>query len=769
MGVMRRIIDAIMTRTATAPNLDPGFWRFGSPLFRDPRKVDGYTQNPWGYGGIGKIAEAVMSVPARAYTGDAADPQPLPDSHPLAAFLESPNPQCSAAELWERTTTELFRFGAVAWVLIGKAGRMTRPEYPTEAWLLAASRIKAVDKDGKAVGDRIGARIANWETTDGTLFAPHEVILFALPSCLAPLSAAHAAVRSNSAAEEWNAAFLENGADPGGWIKVPGSITPDQEKQILGKWNDDHGGPSKRGRTAIVKNGADFIPNPRTQKDIDYIEGLRWSRDEILAALGVPKAMLSITDDLNYATAVAQRRVFWESRVLPLLSRYRDAIYTQCLKQVDPAVWVDFDTANVAALQSDFGERVSQASTLVALGWSPEQANERLSLGMPEPDGGDFGDILTPAEAAGETADPAIAAGAPVADTALNGARVQSLVDIAAQVAAGTLPAATAKAIIQAAYPTIDPAKASAIIDPADGFAPPADAGEDAAGEAASDAAGANGAPAPGAQPAQSSAVRRRGAAMVGDRQIWIADHLRKVIIPGEARFSRATRAYLRAQSDDQRQRIADLVRRLGLKTDDVAALSPSDIDAVLIGRSKWDAAIKDALGPEIERITGTAAKAIAGEMGTVALAPTSQPMLELHAKLFAGLVRINETSRKRVRSVLLKAVSEGDTVGEMAERLRQSSPISSPVRALRIARTETGMAASATRFEAMKDAGIEKHEWVNAGDAVVRDSHAAVGGVGGEVVAIGERFSNGLLYPHEFGADPSELVNCRCDAVAAE
>ena len=59
-----------------------------------------------------------------------------------------------------------------------------------------------------------------------------------------------------------------------------------------------------------------------------------------------------------------------------------------------------------------------------------------------------------------------------VAETALNGAQVTSLVDIAAQVATGALPLATAKAIADAAFPAIAPETLNAIFAPLQSFKP---------------------------------------------------------------------------------------------------------------------------------------------------------------------------------------------------------------------------------------------------------------------------------------------------------
>jgi uncharacterized protein with gpF-like domain len=53
--------------------------------------------------------------------------------------------------------------------------------------------------------------------------------------------------------------------------------------------------------------------------------------------------------------------------------------------------------------------------------------------------------------------------------------------------------------------------------------------------------------------------------------------------------------------------------------------------------------------------------------------------------------------------------------------------------------------------------------EWLTARDDRVRDSHQELDG---EVAAVGDRFSNGLLYPLDPAGPPEEIVNCRCVAL---
>lgn len=84
------------------------------------------------------------------------------------------------------------------------------------------------------------------------------------------------------------------------------------------------------------------------------------------------------------------------------------------------------------------------------------------------------------------------------------------------------------------------------------------------------------------------------------------------------------------------------------------------------------------------------------------------------------------------------------------------------------IARTETLGALARSKEEAFRQAidtgAIQaqqvKKVWQATRDNRTRDTHRHVNG---ERVGLDERFSNGLLYPHEGGAPASETVNCRC------
>ena len=125
-------------------------------------------------------------------------------------------------------------------------------------------------------------------------------------------------------------------------------------------------------------------------------------------------------------------------------------------------------------------------------------------------------------------------------------------------------------------------------------------------------------------------------------------------------------------------------------------------------------------------------------------------------------IVKIEKRVREEVRTTLMEGIGLGENVEKLAARVRERFDVERS-RALTIARTETAQSFSFGRFEGMKQAGIQKHEWLTSRDARVRDSHAAQDG---EVAVIGEPFTNGARYAGDPQASPGEIINCRCVTV---
>lgn len=135
----------------------------------------------------------------------------------------------------------------------------------------------------------------------------------------------------------------------------------------------------------------------------------------------------------------------------------------------------------------------------------------------------------------------------------------------------------------------------------------------------------------------------------------------------------------------------------------------------------------------------------------------------------------ITETSRalfeRAIRFATAEALADGLSVFEARKRLqsytREYMGKQNRYRAVRVIRTEVGIAASDASFEAAKSTRLNlKKKWVFTNDNRTRDSHM---NVIPNVVGLYENFDvNGekMDKPRMVGAKPSEVINCRCAMV---
>jgi SPP1 gp7 family putative phage head morphogenesis protein len=122
-----------------------------------------------------------------------------------------------------------------------------------------------------------------------------------------------------------------------------------------------------------------------------------------------------------------------------------------------------------------------------------------------------------------------------------------------------------------------------------------------------------------------------------------------------------------------------------------------------------------------------------------------------------------NATLRERLREQLKRGFALGESIDEVAERLRGEFKMQL-YRARTIARTEINAAANDARNLQAKKTFGDKYdkEWISANDSLVRPSHQ----IHGERVRSDKKYSNGLLRPHDPSAPAREVSNCRCTEV---
>lgn len=389
VGAYRSLMNPTLKGTEWEAVFRKGLeWRMGQGSLDQP-----YKQSVWVYIGIRAISTNVAQVPFELWKGGSQGTQIT--SGPVYDLFNWVNPSMSSTDLWEATTVYLLLRGECIWLLEKSRGQAIQSpgSLPSAIYPYSTDMFRRVyDKDRRVIGwvykNTTGAEIPL--TLD-------EVILFKLFNPydqnvgLSPLDAIRLSTESDYAAQLLNRNLLRNDASPGGIISFEKGLTDAQWKRLQEQWEARHQGVSKAGRVAILEGGAKWQNMSLNSKQLEFLDGRRMNREEILGALGVPKTIVSLTDDLNYAIAQAHKKIFWSDTILPLLAKYESRVKTDFFDRFLSGQNIVglFNTENVSELQEDLKEKADIAKSFYEMGVPFNQINERLDLGFEDVPGGD--------------------------------------------------------------------------------------------------------------------------------------------------------------------------------------------------------------------------------------------------------------------------------------------------------------------------------------------------------------------------------------------
>jgi SPP1 gp7 family putative phage head morphogenesis protein len=113
-------------------------------------------------------------------------------------------------------------------------------------------------------------------------------------------------------------------------------------------------------------------------------------------------------------------------------------------------------------------------------------------------------------------------------------------------------------------------------------------------------------------------------------------------------------------------------------------------------------------------------------------------------------------TTIGKLKDTLAEGIDAGEGIADLTKRVNEVYSDFPNWRSELIARTEATNANNQGTLEGFRQSDVTNaKEWINAGDDRVRPEHDNGTGVGGEIVKLDEKFSNGLMFPSE--------PNCRC------
>ena len=320
-----------------------------------------------------------LGYAAAASPNARAGGEPVSADHPLQRLLDAPNPFWTRGDLWRATETHLSLWGAAFWAL-----ERDEQDAIAEIWPLRPDRMRVIPdadryiKGFVYIGD--GGKLAPYIPEDVVwmrYFNPLDEY-----AGLSPIAPLRLSADMGLDALLANRKLLQNDSAPGLIIETAANPTDAEVSAFYQRWESRYQGVEKTRRPALLGAGMTAANLGFSPRDMEYIESLRWSLEDIARVFGVPKMMIGDLEHTTYSNFSTARRIFWEDTVSAQLALYEDAMQRYLLPHFgDSALTVKFDLSGVEALKESEENKANRRRLYVETGiMSVDEVRREMGL-----------------------------------------------------------------------------------------------------------------------------------------------------------------------------------------------------------------------------------------------------------------------------------------------------------------------------------------------------------------------------------------------------
>lgn len=727
--------------------LDRNFWTPSSSTHSYIANVEKqpYAYHVWVYRCVSAIAMNVGRLDPLLY--DYKRPEHETAEHPILDLLQNPNPLMNYQQMRQYLVSLMLLQsktgnGGQAYVLAWngqskKYAEMNKGEIPTELMPVSEDLIEADTVEdpktkrrqlvGWLYGDKNQPKESREKIPLGSVIRVYFPNPYDFLSGISPLMAVELALGNDTKADVYNARVFENDGSVAGVISTDEVLPPDVKQDNINEWMKTVGGLARQRNIAILDGGLKYQQYALSMKDMEWKAQKEWGRDAIISAFGLNKIALGQYEGINFATIREGRKLLWYDTYMPIDKMICDAFNSAWVKYVGNGnLRLKSNYNNVESLRGDMSEKARTVQTFVAAG-SPFELACRLS-----------------------------------------GVGLQSE-DLERWPELSELPAS---------------ANPFAGIDFGGGGEDDTPAGET---------------PDKDDEKAVGPPQKRDVKIDLSEREKKADDYAKSVLIPMERSFF----IKLNRHFVSQRNAVLDNVDAWYDKNKGIANLPSAvlkqvenapEIDQLLFDVSNELERLMKAYRPTAKSAADAEVARVSAELGGGIAFSVSNELLDrwlLERTVLMGSIETAtfERAHDAIASAVSDAFDEGLTVKQLQQRIKENVRDVYRVRlgeeiepngkfdlggmssSMTIARTEMGIITAQTRFDAFKTEGIEVWEWVAAKDDKVRDAHRMRDG---EKVRVGDPFPHSVngayvAYPRDPTGDLSDIISCRCVAVAVE
>ena len=287
-------------------------------------------------------------------------------AHPAQRLLDAPNPYWTRGDLWRATETYLDLWGSAYWGLERDGlGRVV------EIWPLRSDRMRVVPDAQTYIKGFVYVGQGRHLVT----YLPEDIvwIRYFNPldeyAGLSPVAPLRLSADIGLDALRAGRSALTNDSTPGLFIETSDTPTDEEVKEFYERWESRFKGVGRAHRPALLSAGMKATNLGFSPKEMEYVQSLRWSLEDVARVYGVPKAMLGDMERVTFSNFATARRVFWEDTIMPQLMFYQEALNQMLAPSLgDPSLFVEFDTSEVEALRESESEKAARRRMYVSAG-----------------------------------------------------------------------------------------------------------------------------------------------------------------------------------------------------------------------------------------------------------------------------------------------------------------------------------------------------------------------------------------------------------------
>jgi len=357
-----------------------------------------YTHEAYVYGCIYLIASTIAGLNWKLYKRDKTGKKVEVRNLLIEKLFEKPNDNDENStwyNLIEWTVACLELVGNSYWLLDKLYG--SSQKYVGAIQNLIPSKITILpnkEKEGSFIkgylyqkSDGLKAEFSNDEITHFKYIRPNDY--FYGQGAVVPSAIAIDLIRES---EMTNLNLFKNGAMPSGALETDKTVDDVRYARIKKAFEEKYVGSKNANKTLILDNGLKYKTISQSMKDLEFIQGIKLSREEICIAFKVPPILIGILDNASYSNYEQAVKVFWVHCIIPKIKRIEQVISTVC-RRFDETLYFEFDLSTVESLKENQEQLSVIAQRYFSMGIPLNQIIEALKLPFEPIEGGDEGYI----------------------------------------------------------------------------------------------------------------------------------------------------------------------------------------------------------------------------------------------------------------------------------------------------------------------------------------------------------------------------------------